>query len=246
MTGKIFLNYRRADAEAWADRLFERLVKQFPREYVFMDIDGNIPVGFPWATWLDNQVAACDLMLVLIGRSWVAEFHSRADPDERDFVRVEIESALARKIPVVPVFLGDAPIPRSAELPASVRPLLALQAARLQRLTFDGDAEGLITGVTRSIALARGEAWSAKRPNHPATANSPPLPDATARYRAEGRIKIDARVIHAAPDGWFKPGAGKAEWFRDHDHGPEMVVVPADTDLRVDNLGFRLARTLNP
>ena len=65
MTGKVFLNYRRADAEAWADRLFERLVQQFPRQNIFMDIDGDIPIGFPWAQWLDSQVAACDLMLVL-------------------------------------------------------------------------------------------------------------------------------------------------------------------------------------
>src|SRR5262245_24236758 len=27
-------------------------------------------------------------------------------------------------------------------------------------------------------------------------------------------------------DGWFKPGAGKTEWFKDLDVGPEMVVVP--------------------
>jgi formylglycine-generating enzyme required for sulfatase activity len=27
-------------------------------------------------------------------------------------------------------------------------------------------------------------------------------------------------------DGWFTPGAGKFEWFKDHELGPEMVVVP--------------------
>jgi formylglycine-generating enzyme required for sulfatase activity len=47
------------------------------------------------------------------------------------------------------------------------------------------------------------------------------------RRRAEGRIKVDAKFTHGAPDGWFKPGAGKMEWFKDHEHGPEMVVVPA-------------------
>jgi formylglycine-generating enzyme required for sulfatase activity len=46
-------------------------------------------------------------------------------------------------------------------------------------------------------------------------------------YRAIGCIKVDAKIIHGAPDGWFKPGAGKSEWFKDHEHGPEMVVVPA-------------------
>jgi formylglycine-generating enzyme required for sulfatase activity len=45
--------------------------------------------------------------------------------------------------------------------------------------------------------------------------------------RAEGRIKVDAKFIQGAPSGWFKPGAGKTEWFKDHEAGPEMVVVPA-------------------
>lgn len=44
---------------------------------------------------------------------------------------------------------------------------------------------------------------------------------------AEGRIKLDASICHGAPDGWFKPGAGKSEWFKDHELGPEMVVVSA-------------------
>ena len=38
---------------------------------------------------------------------------------------------------------------------------------------------------------------------------------------------MDARIVHGAPEGWFKPGAGKAEWFKDLDVGPEMLVVPA-------------------
>jgi hypothetical protein len=61
------------------------LVQQFPRENIFMDIDGGIPVGFPWADWLDGQVAACDLMLVLIGRTWVEEFEAGSEGGERDY-----------------------------------------------------------------------------------------------------------------------------------------------------------------
>jgi formylglycine-generating enzyme required for sulfatase activity len=210
MAGKIFLNYRRSDADAWADRLFERLIKQFPRDDIFMDIDGRIPYGFPWAKWLDQQVAACDLMLVLIGRTWVAEFKTRSEPNERDYVRVEIESALARNIPVVPVFLADTQVPQSEQLPETVRPLLALQAARLQRgPDFERDADALVTGVARSIRLARGEDGERSRP--------------------EGRIKIEAMSVYGASDGWFTPGAGDTEWFKDYEHGPEMVVVPPGT-----------------
>jgi formylglycine-generating enzyme required for sulfatase activity len=219
MAGKIFLNYRRSDAEAWADRVFERLKAHLPSADVFMDIDGHIPLGLPWATWLDSHVAACDLMLVLIGRTWVVEFQARSGPEERDYVRVEIESALSRKIPVVPVFLGDAPAPSPANLPVSIRPLLELQATRLHRTSFETDAKALIEGVVRSIKLARGDAVQTVRPS--ITPVSP-----GDKYPPEGRIKVDARIANGAPEGWFKPGAGKAEWFKDHDAGPEMVVVP--------------------
>ena len=50
----------------------------------------------------------------------------------------------------------------------------------------------------------------------------------TERYRSEGRIHIEAPIIHGAPDGWCKPGNGQTEWFKDIECGPEMIVVPAE------------------
>jgi formylglycine-generating enzyme required for sulfatase activity len=47
------------------------------------------------------------------------------------------------------------------------------------------------------------------------------------QMRVEGRIKVDAKFIQGAPCGWFTPGGGKTEWFKDHEAGSEMVVVPA-------------------
>lgn len=42
-----------------------------------------------------------------------------------------------------------------------------------------------------------------------------------------GRVRVDATVVHGTPDGWFLPGNGQGEWFKDHAAGPEMVVIPA-------------------
>jgi hypothetical protein len=44
MPGKIFLNYRRSDADARANRVYGQLMTQFLRD-VFMDVGGNIPLG---------------------------------------------------------------------------------------------------------------------------------------------------------------------------------------------------------
>jgi formylglycine-generating enzyme required for sulfatase activity len=48
-----------------------------------------------------------------------------------------------------------------------------------------------------------------------------------ARYEGEGRIKIAAQFVTNANGNWFLPGAGKTEWFKDLEAGPDMVAVPA-------------------
>ena len=48
-----------------------------------------------------------------------------------------------------------------------------------------------------------------------------------ARYRAEGRIRVQAALVRPAGLEWFLPGAGKEEGFKDLDIAPEMVIVPA-------------------
>ena len=45
--------------------------------------------------------------------------------------------------------------------------------------------------------------------------------------RAEGCIEIDTKFVTGTLNDWFKPGAGKTEWFKDLDRGPEMVVMPS-------------------
>ncbi len=213
---KVFLNYRRSDAEAWADRLYERLNHQFSRGDVFMDIDGNIPLGYQWAAWLDSQVAACDLMLVLIGRSWATEFEVRAASGQPDYVLAEIESALARKIPVAPVFLGDAPVPLAAQLPASIRPLLALQATRLQRVSFEADAKALIEGVVRSIQLRRGHS---------------PTGYSRARLRAMprmGELMSAPSRFTARPAGVYCPARARPSGFRTICWAPKWLLFRRD------------------
>jgi hypothetical protein len=43
----------------------------------------------------------------------------------------------------------------------------------------------------------------------------------------EGRVLVNAAIVNNVNNKWFLPGAGRAEWFKDHEAGPEMVVVPA-------------------
>ena len=87
---------------------------------------GTIPIGADFRQVLTDEVAKCDVMLVVIGRQWITIMdqhgkHRLENPS--DFVRIEVEAALARNIPVIPIIVQSAVMPHERELPASLAKL---------------------------------------------------------------------------------------------------------------------------
>src|SRR5438105_433296 len=122
MAGRIFINYRRGESLKNAQHLATLLTKPFGAKHIFLDVRG-IDGGANWANTLEQQVAASDAMVALIEKGWADlrddQGHRRLDnPD--DFVRVEIAQALLRGIPVLPVLVDGAPMPKVAQLPANM------------------------------------------------------------------------------------------------------------------------------
>jgi hypothetical protein len=114
MGGNIFINYRRGDDPGFAQALFGRLEQVFKGDQLFMDIDDIAP-GLDFVEVMNQQVARCDVLISVIGRGWltaVDESGMRRLDDPQDFVRLEIESALAKKKRVIPVLVNDAKMPR--------------------------------------------------------------------------------------------------------------------------------------
>lgn len=144
---KLFISYRRSDSQHAVDRLYQELAKHVaePQSDIFMDVD-NIPLGVDFVDYLSGKVTDCDTLLCIIGPDWLGEIQRRAD-DPKDFVRVEIEAALARSIPVVPILLDGAPVPSEAELPPSIRALSRRNGTELRRQTFDANVETLARGL---------------------------------------------------------------------------------------------------
>ena len=118
-----------------------------------MDVD-NIPVGVDFVTHLNDQVAACDAVLVVIGPNW-AKAKDKAgqrrlhQPD--DFVAIEIAAALTRDIRVIPVLVDGARMPRASELPDALKPLARRQAAEVRHVNFGQDAETLVARMRKSL-----------------------------------------------------------------------------------------------
>ncbi|MDH4097694.1 MAG: SUMF1/EgtB/PvdO family nonheme iron enzyme [Nitrospira sp.] len=122
---KILISYRREDSADVTGRIYDRLVVQFGREAVFKDVD-SMPYGVDFRKYLDEQVAKCGVFLAVIERNWMKvkgrKGKSRLE-EPGDFVRIEVESALKRDIPIIPVLVGGASIPPADRLPASIQDL---------------------------------------------------------------------------------------------------------------------------
>src|SRR5574337_1156833 len=110
MTGGVFISYRREDSGGYAGRIYDRLTSRLGRENVFFDVD-TIPPGRDFVEVLSERVAKCDALLAVIGKHWVVSADSnnrRRLDDPNDFVRIEIEAALNRNVPVIPVLVDGA------------------------------------------------------------------------------------------------------------------------------------------
>lgn len=147
---RIFISYRRDDSGYIAGMLAERLEAVFGSDSVFIDVDA-IPLGVDFREYLNQAVAKSELMLALMGNEWLnvknAQGLRRLD-DPADFVRIEIEAALKRQIPVVPVLLEQARMPLEAELPPSLQPLAFRNAAEIRSgRDLNYHIEQLIRGI---------------------------------------------------------------------------------------------------
>ena len=151
---KIFISYRREDSLAGTGRIDDRLVAYFGRESVFRDVD-TIDFGVDFRQRLTDAVSACDVLLVVIGERWLTvSQHGRPRlQDARDFVRIEIEAALQRGIPVIPVLLGKTVMPHENDLPASLANLAFRNALQVDLgADFHHHVDKLIRGLDKLAA----------------------------------------------------------------------------------------------
>jgi formylglycine-generating enzyme required for sulfatase activity len=219
MSSKVFISYRRDDARWPAKQIYDAFIKVLSKEDVFIDIN-SIPPGADFVKTIKDWVEQCDFMLVIIGSGWIDAVDSKSGKrrleNPKDFVRIEVREGLKRGIPVVPVIFDRAPIPKASQLPNDLKKLTLRNAEFIEHCTVDSDVERLIRRLNLTAA--------SPPPKSPTPQSS--VPTVEEGMRAEGRILVDAAFMENASGKWFKPGNGKTEWFKDHERGPEMVVVP--------------------
>jgi formylglycine-generating enzyme required for sulfatase activity len=152
---KIFLSYRRLDSAGVAGRIYDRLRAHFGGDAIFMDID-TIPFGLDFREYIRSAIDQCGVLLAVIGPNWAGEAGApRRIDDPRDFVRIEVESALDRNLPVVPILIDRTRMPGEPDLPPSLAPLAYRNAIEMdQGRDFHHHVDRLIKGIEYHLRVA--------------------------------------------------------------------------------------------
>jgi uncharacterized membrane protein YeaQ/YmgE (transglycosylase-associated protein family) len=153
-TPGLFLSYRRSDSAAETGRIYDRLVGHYGKEAIFKDVD-SIPYGVDFRTYLYDMVSRCGALIAVIGPEWLSAINEsglRRIDDPTDFVRIEIAAALGRRMPVVPLLVRGAVLPREIDLPIDLKPLVYQNAAQARNdPDFHTDMDRLIKSLERTF-----------------------------------------------------------------------------------------------
>jgi hypothetical protein len=209
-TGRIFISYRREETAYPAGWLYAQLADHYGGGQVFKDVD-SIQLGDDFVEVITSAVGSCDVLLALIGPQWLTIADERGrrrldDPD--DFVRLEIEAALARNVRVIPILVDGARMPRAEELPDRLSRLVRRQALELSPARFDFDTGRLLKVLDMTLAEVRAaqqDAASTIAPAAKAPATSTAeLPGPPSTPSAPAATLARARPLRA----WILAGAG--------------------------------------
>jgi hypothetical protein len=153
MSGQIFISYRRDDSSGWAGRLYDSLNRHFVSNQIFIDVD-NLEPGTDFVEAIKSSVGSCDVLITVIGKRWLIssdEDGKRRLDNPDDFVRLEVATALGRKIRVIPVLVDGASMPRSDDLPDDMKLLTRRNALDVSHSRFNADSGRLIAVVERVL-----------------------------------------------------------------------------------------------
>ena len=143
--GSIFISYRRSDSAGESGRLSDDLIARFGTSHIFMDVDAIQP-GIDFRKAIRENVGKCRVLLAVMGPDWLearGKDGSRRLDNENDYVRLEIATALGREVPVVPVLVRGARMPKADQLPDDLRELAYRNSVELTHARWKSDVQVL-------------------------------------------------------------------------------------------------------
>jgi TIR domain len=154
---KIVISYRRQHSQDITMRIRDAMVAHFGKQSVFTDID-NIPYGIDFRPYINWEISTCDAMIAVVGPHWIdaGQGPGQGVHLEKDFVRVEVEAALKRGLPVIPALVAGTRMPSPDELPDVLRDFAFCNAAPIDSgVNFHNDVDRLIRSLDETLAPKR-------------------------------------------------------------------------------------------
>jgi hypothetical protein len=154
---RIFLNYRRDDSEAYAGRIHETLIREFGPDDVFMD-QFSVRPGEPFLWVVQQAVAHCDILVSIIGPRWrtaTDRYGNIRLEAQSDTVRLEINAALDRRTPVVPILVDGTSASLFADLPDELYRLGDHQALTLSTVYWQPGMQSLLDSIGTVLGRAQ-------------------------------------------------------------------------------------------
>jgi hypothetical protein len=153
---RIFISYRRSDSQDATGRIHDHLDMYFGPNVTFRDIDRLHP-GADFPEELNRALAQCALVVAIIGDQWLSAANkdgTRRLDDPKDFVRIELATALSRGIPVIPVLTGNAGMPGVEQLPPDLERLAFKQKIDIPSARgFARGAQQLVEEISQLTGL---------------------------------------------------------------------------------------------
>lgn len=131
---RVFISYRHNDRNGYL-----LLLEQLLRDRFDVAIDFRQPTGTDINRWVRETIVSSATIIVLIDKDWVTA--TNVGGKQRlsvrdDWVRLELKLALDAGIPVIPMLLPGALMPRAADLPRIIRYVTAFKAFETRQEGF--------------------------------------------------------------------------------------------------------------
>lgn len=147
-TPTVYISYRRDYFIKHTERIFEHLVKRFGKDHVLRIVD--VASDEDYIETVRQKVNKSDVVLVLIDPLWFKATDSEGRwrlALENDLVRIEITTALARNIRIIPILLQGASFLKTNELPGALMPLATRNSVEIKDSDFDRDFTNLLDKI---------------------------------------------------------------------------------------------------
>jgi hypothetical protein len=156
----VFVSYRREDSREITGRICDRLNNEFGKQAIFRDVD-SIPAGVDFREHISKSIDQCSMLVAIIGDKWLDAKNKKGERRldlPRDHLRVEIETALNKGIPVIPVLVKNGAMPDEDELPEGLKPLAYRNAIPIpEEPFFHNGVDLLIKEMAKTFSLRTQE-----------------------------------------------------------------------------------------